>query len=187
MKNKMTISELKQYVISEAQKLMKAEMLKEERAVIISQLKKLNEDEETKMYKFKVKHDSGSKTIKTSGSSMEVAKKKIANAEGCPESAITLVSEGINNESDVFVPQGTYTVSNAGGYEIMLNSAGDAAKVRDAFGSDNPKTSDWLEIKWIANPDIEPGDVVPEDEWNIPVIDPEGYNIPLNMVMRIHR
>lgn len=44
MKNKMTTTELKQYVIAEAQKLVKTEMLKEERRVIIGQLKKLDEN-----------------------------------------------------------------------------------------------------------------------------------------------
>lgn len=83
----------------------------------------------------------------------------------------------LNENFEEFTPHGTYTVSNTGGYEIMLNDAGDAAKVRDAFGSDNPKTSDWLEIEYI--PDEETG----ESE---PVIDPNGYNIPLNQVMRIN-
>ena len=86
------------------------------------------------------------------------------------------LNEIFGEEPEEFVPHGTYTVSNAGGYEIMLNDAGDAAKVRDAFGSDNPKTSDWLEIEYT--PDNETG----ESE---PVIDPNGYNIPLNQVMRL--
>jgi len=80
-------------------------------------------------------------------------------------------------QQEEFVPHGSYTVSNAGGYEIMLNDAGDAAKVRDAYGSDNPQTSDWLEIEYV--PDEETGE--PE-----PVIDPNGYNIPLNQVMRVN-
>ena len=57
----------------------------------------------------------------------------------------------------------------------MLNDAGDAAKVRDAYGSDNPQTSDWLEIEYIPS----------EDGESEPVIDPNGYNIPLNQVMRL--
>jgi hypothetical protein len=78
-------------------------------------------------------------------------------------------------KDDNFVTHGTYTVSNVGGYEIMLNDAGDAARVRDAFGSDEPKTSDWLEIEYIPS----------EDDGEMePVIDPNGYNIPLNMVMK---
>lgn len=43
MKNKMTITELKQYIIAESKKLMKAEMLKEEKKRIVGQLKKLDE------------------------------------------------------------------------------------------------------------------------------------------------
>ena len=74
-----------------------------------------------------------------------------------------------------FKADGFYTVSNSGGYEIMLSRSGDAAKVRDAFGSENPQTSDWLEIEYI------PGENTEESE---PVIDPNGYNIPLNQVMK---
>lgn len=82
----------------------------------------------------------------------------------------------VQEGDEEFVPHGAYTVSNSGGYEVMLNDSGDAARVRDAFGSDNPRTSDWLEIEYV--PDEETG----ESE---PVIDPNGYNIPLNMVMRL--
>ena len=81
------------------------------------------------------------------------------------------------NENEEFIPHGSYTVSNSGGYEIMLNDAGDAARVRDAFGSDNPQTSDWLEIEYIPS----------EDGESEPVIDPNGYNIPLNQVMKIQQ
>jgi hypothetical protein len=82
----------------------------------------------------------------------------------------------MNESEEEFVPNGTYTVSNAGGYEIMLSPSGDAAKVRDAYGSDNPQTSDWLEIEFVPT---ENGD----DE---AVIDPKGYNIPLSQVMKIN-
>lgn len=83
-------------------------------------------------------------------------------------------------ESEEFIPNGTYTVSNSGGYEIMISDDGGMAKVRDAFGSDNPKTSDWLPIEYFPTPyyDEESG-----DEFE-PIIDPKGYNIPLNQVMR---
>ena len=152
-------------------------MLKEEKKMIIGQLKRLSEGEETKSYKFKVKHDNGSKTISTTGSSEDVAKKKIEKAEGCPESAITLIKENFG-ENEEFVSQGSYTISNHGGYEIMLSDDGEAARVRDAFGSDNPKTSDWLPIEYITSD---------ENGETEPVIDPNGYNIPLNMVMKINR
>ena len=60
----------------------------------------------------------------------------------------------------------------------MLSDDGDMAKVRDAYGSDNPQTSDWLEIGWYDNPETQESEAV---------IDPEGYDIPLNMVMRVNR
>lgn len=87
------------------------------------------------------------------------------------------LNEYFDNEEE-FTPHGSYTVSNTGGYEVMLNNSGDAAKVRDAFGSDNPKTSDWLEIEYVND------DETGESE---PVIDPNGYNIPLSQVMRINK
>ncbi len=76
-----------------------------------------------------------------------------------------------------FVVHGYYTVSNAGGYEIMIHRCGDAAKVREAFGSDNPKTSDWLPIthQFTVN---EKGPGL--------YIDPNGYNIPMDEVMRVN-
>ncbi len=82
-----------------------------------------------------------------------------------------------------FTVNGHYTVSNSGGYEIMISNSGDAAKVRDAFGSDNPVTSDWLEIEYVEDEDGE----LDEDGLLslIPVIDPNGYNISLNLVMRV--
>ena len=97
--------------------------------------------------------------------------------------SINSVEKYAGGETDEeFEVHGHYTVSNAGGFEIMLSPDGDSAKVRDAYGSDNPETSDWLEIEYV---DVEDGELdeegYPESE---PVIDPNGYNIPLNMVMR---
>jgi hypothetical protein len=86
------------------------------------------------------------------------------------------ISESDDFDGEEFIPHGSYTVSNLGGYEVMINDSGDAAKVRDAYGSEEPKISDWLEIEYIEDE---------EGEFS-PVIDPEGYNIPLNMVMRIN-
>lgn len=83
-------------------------------------------------------------------------------------------------EDDNFEVHGTYTVSNAGGYEIMLSKDGESAKVRDAFGSDNPKISDWLEIEFVPGDDDDTLDMEA-------VIDPKGYNIPLSQVMRAGR
>ena len=85
-------------------------------------------------------------------------------------------------DDEEFIVHGHYTVSNSGGYEIMLSDDGEAARVRDAFGSDNPETSDWLDIEYVIDEEGEP-----DEDGNLPsepVIDPEGYNIPLNLVMR---
>lgn len=74
-----------------------------------------------------------------------------------------------------FQAHGFYTVSNCGGFEVMLSNCGTAAKVRDAFGSDKPETSDWLPIEYVTNED--------DGDWHY-VIDPTGYDIPLNLVIR---
>lgn len=76
-----------------------------------------------------------------------------------------------------FKVHGVYCVSNAGGYEIQLSDCGSMARVRDAFGSDNPQTSDWLEIEYVENEDN-------SEEFD-PIIDPEGYDINLNLTMRV--
>ena len=82
-------------------------------------------------------------------------------------------------EQNKFVAHGVYTVSNAGGYEIMMSDCGSMAKVRDAFGSDNPQTSDWLDIESI----LICGNYEDKEEF-YSVIDPQGYNIPLDLVMQ---
>jgi hypothetical protein len=81
-----------------------------------------------------------------------------------------------------FVAHGGYCVSNSGGYLIQLSDCGSCARVKDAFGSDNPVVSDWMEIESVESEEI--------DEEGFPefdsVIDPSGYNINLNEVMRIN-
>jgi hypothetical protein len=75
---------------------------------------------------------------------------------------------------------GYYTISNSMGYGVILSDCGDSAKL--VIMKDEPETTDWLEIGWVANEDGEVDDEgFPELE---PVIDPEGYNVPLNLVMR---
>lgn len=91
-------------------------------------------------------------------------------------------SDGGEANDDDFKVHGHYTVSNLGGYEIELADSGDSARVRDAYGNNNPQISDWLEIEYVPNED---GDLDEDGEVElVPVIDPSGYNIPLNMVMR---
>ena len=77
-----------------------------------------------------------------------------------------------------FKAHGGYTISNTGGYEIEISECGESARVKDAYGNDNPTISDWLEIEHIIDEDSD------NEEDYIAVIDPDGYNIPLNMVIR---
>ena len=75
---------------------------------------------------------------------------------------------------ELFKTHGVYCVSNAGGYRIMLSDCGEYAKVQDAFGSDNPKTSDWMEIEEVYDRD---------EDCFVHKIDPNGYNIPMTKVI----
>ena len=74
-----------------------------------------------------------------------------------------------------FQAHGTYCISNSGGYLVEVSTSGDAARTKEAWGGDNPKVSDWLEIEYVVD----------EDGNEEPVIDPNGVNIPLNLVMRL--
>jgi hypothetical protein len=75
---------------------------------------------------------------------------------------------------------GYYTVSNAISYGVILSDCGDSAKL--VLMKDEPETTDWLEIEWVVNEDGEVDDEgFPELE---PFIDPNGFNVPLNLVMR---
>ena len=74
-----------------------------------------------------------------------------------------------------FIVHGKYVISNCGGYEIQFSQCNEMARVRDAYGSKNPQTSKWLPIGLVHDADIE--------DW-IPVIDPKGYHIPLDLVIR---
>lgn len=98
------------------------------------------------------------------------------------ESAERRIKEEIEENS--FVAQGSYCYANAGGYLVQIHPSGDSARVKDG-----EKISDWLEIEYIFNPDLE------EEDQHEPVIDPfpldyDGikphFNIPLNQVMRVN-
>ncbi len=84
------------------------------------------------------------------------------------------------------ITHGHYTVSNWGGYEIQLSDCGTMARVKDSYGSDNPIISEWLEIEHIENGYPNMMDEEKEMGELIPVIDPNGYDIPLNMVIRVN-
>lgn len=77
---------------------------------------------------------------------------------------------------DEFNVHGFYTLSNLGGYEVEISSCGDLARMRDAYGGSQIEVSEWKEIEYVLSED--------EEEESIPVIDPQGYNIELNQVIR---
>lgn len=75
-----------------------------------------------------------------------------------------------------FIVHAIYIMSNLGRFEIMLSECGEIAKVRSTYGSNKPKVSEWLAIAYVYDND--------EKEW-VPIIDPLGYNIPLNLIVRL--
>ena len=68
---------------------------------------------------------------------------------------------------------GYYTKSNTGGYGVILSDCGDSAKL--VMNNEDCDVTDWLDIEYVMDED--------EGEF-VPVIDPDGFNIPLNLVMR---
>ena len=88
------------------------------------------------------------------------------------------VNERFDSDDEPFKASGYYTVSNSGGYEVQISDDGDSASMKDSFSfTKDPKVSEWFEIEYVPDDDNLGGDVVP-------IIDPNGYNIPLNQVMR---
>jgi hypothetical protein len=68
---------------------------------------------------------------------------------------------------------GYYTISNTEGYGVILSDCGEAAKL--VMNNEDCDVTDWLDIEHVFDED--------ENEF-VPVIDPTGYNISLNLVMR---
>jgi len=77
-----------------------------------------------------------------------------------------------------FNPQGSYTISNCMGYMVELDKTGDAARLGIMQDDGSYKVTDWLEIEHII------GEYV--DEFDS-VIDPNGFNVPLDQVIKIER
>lgn len=69
---------------------------------------------------------------------------------------------------------GYYTQSNSCGYGVILSDCGETAKL--VMNNEDCDITDWLNIEYIFDEDLK--------EF-IPVIDPNDYNIPLNLVMRV--
>lgn len=80
-----------------------------------------------------------------------------------------------------FTPHGTYCISNAGGYEVEISSDGDSARLRMNGHEPAATVTEWLPIEYVENEDSEN-----EDDTFHPVIDPDGHNVPLSLVMRIN-
>lgn len=70
---------------------------------------------------------------------------------------------------------GYYTYSNSCGYGVILSDCGEAAKLASMDGEEIYAITDWLDIEYVFGED--------DDEY-LPVIDPDGFNVPLNLVMR---
>lgn len=78
-----------------------------------------------------------------------------------------------------FIAHGVYSWSNCCGYEVQISDCGDAARLRYPKGDDFVIT-DWLEIEYVGKEDS-----MDEDDQFHPVIDPNHFNVPLNLVMKI--
>jgi hypothetical protein len=71
---------------------------------------------------------------------------------------------------------GYYTYSNCYRYGVILSDCGEAAKLVDFdTNGDIYAITDWLDIEHVFDED--------ENEF-VPVIDPDGFDVPLNLVMR---
>ena len=70
---------------------------------------------------------------------------------------------------------GYYTYSNCCSYGVVLSDCGEAAKLVMDSGGQN--VTDWLDVEYVF--DEEEGEFVP-------VIDPSGFNVPLNLVVRAY-
>lgn len=82
---------------------------------------------------------------------------------------------------ETFKEHGFYTLGNAGGYLVEISDCGECARLKESWGNENPQITDWLPIESVelSSDDDNYG------SWM--VIDPNGYDIPLDMVMRINR
>jgi hypothetical protein len=69
---------------------------------------------------------------------------------------------------------GYYQWSNAFGYGVHISDDMEQAKL--IMNDEDCTVTDWLDIKWAISDD--------DDGEFKPVIDPNGYNIPLNHVIK---
>ena len=69
---------------------------------------------------------------------------------------------------------GYYTKSNTTSYGVHLSDCGEQAKL--IMNDEDCTVTDWLDIEWIMSEN--------DDGEYEPVIDPNGYNVSLNLVIR---
>lgn len=69
---------------------------------------------------------------------------------------------------------GYYQRSNACSYGVHISNCGEQAKL--IMNDEDCTVTDWLDIEWIMSDD--------DDGEYEPVIDPNGYNVPLNLVIK---
>ena len=84
------------------------------------------------------------------------------------------------NGDTAFITHGGYQLSNACWYEVELSPDGEGARLRMYDSNGATKVSRWLEVEHVENPDAEE-----EEDRFWPVIDPEGFDIPLELVFKI--
>ena len=79
----------------------------------------------------------------------------------------------MKDSREKFVSHGYYTVSNTIGYSVQISEDGCSARLKV-----NDKVTEWYEIEFLLNEDQELEGVEA-------IIDRNGYNVPLEQVMRL--
>lgn len=86
--------------------------------------------------------------------------------------------------AEFFNVHGHYCISNGGGYEVEISTDGESAKLRQCWDGEPDMVTDWLPIEGVLNPDYEPRDDDDDDDELIFVIDPGGFDLPMNEVTK---
>lgn len=71
-------------------------------------------------------------------------------------------------EENKFVMHGAFLITNTMGYEIMLSDNKESAKLRWYLSNGTKNVTEWLDIEYVNDHNV---------------IDPKGYNIPLDLVI----
>jgi len=84
----------------------------------------------------------------------------------------------MKNENEEFTTHGIYTVSNSMSYEIEVSKSGDMARLRTFDVEEQGHVTEWLPIEFMPDED-------PNKDF-IAIIDPDGYSIRLDEVMKVN-